>query len=75
MCPQLSTPDNGQITITATSGGLLATYFCNEGYSLSSNVDGIRICSQITGEWSGFAPTCISEFVVACSDDGTHDLC
>ena len=65
VCPELEHPDNGNIRLMDTSGGLLATYSCDDGYTISSTVDGIRVCSQTSGEWSGIAPICISEFVVA----------
>ena len=61
MCPDLEPLENGVIRITDVGfeAGLLATYECNEGYTISSAVDATRIC-QLSGEWTGTAPTCIS---------------
>ena len=63
MCPDLESLENGVIRITEVGfeAGLLATYECNEGYTISSAVDATRIC-QLSGEWTGMAPTCISTY-------------
>ena len=55
-CGNLTDPANGQVTLTAgTTFGLTATYRCNTGYTLVG--DSTRTC-QVTGNWSGSAPTC-----------------
>ena len=61
MCPDLGELDNGVITLTevAFEAGLLATYVCDEGYTISSSTAATRVC-QLSGEWTGEAPTCIS---------------
>lgn len=61
MCPNLESPENGVITLMEVGfeAGILATYDCNEGYTISSFLDATRVC-QLSGEWSGEAPTCIS---------------
>lgn len=62
MCPDLGVLDNGIIKITEVGfqAGLLATYECNNGYTISSILDATRVC-QLSGEWTGTAPTCISK--------------
>ena len=66
MCPDLESLENGVIRITEVGfeAGLLATYECNEGYTISSAVDATRIC-QLSGEWTGTAPTCTSTYSCA----------
>lgn len=61
MCPDLGVLDNGMIRITEVGfqAGLLATYECSVGYTISSFLDAARVC-QLSGEWTGMAPTCIS---------------
>ena len=55
-CGTLTDPDNGQVDHTVgTSLGQTATYSCNTGYNLVGN--STRTC-QVTGNWSGSAPTC-----------------
>ena len=57
-CGNLTNPSNGQVDHTAgTTFGENATYSCNTGYNLVG--DNIRTC-QVTGNWSGNAPTCQS---------------
>lgn len=65
MCPDLEALENGLIRITEVGfeAGLLATYVCNEGYTISSAVDATRIC-QLSGEWTGIAPTCTSMYTI-----------
>ena len=60
ICGSLSNPANGQLTLTATSAGGIATYNCSEGHSLVGS--GEREC-QCNSQWSGAAPTCNGESV------------
>ena len=55
-CGNLPDPANGQITLTGTVIGSMATYSCDRGYLPSS--DPILRC-QDDGDWSGF-PLCLS---------------
>ena len=57
-CGGLSVPSNGQISITATTFGSVATYSCDRGYTLDGNTS--RIC-QSNGQWSGPQPSCVGE--------------
>ena len=72
MCPDLDL-ENGMIINTEVQfeAGLLATYVCDDGYTISSSVDAARIC-QLNGEWTGEAPTCIGMFIVATFIDSFH---
>ena len=54
-CGQLQDPEYGEVTITGTTTGSVATYSCNKGFKLTGNVN--RIC-LVTGQWSRTAPTC-----------------
>ena len=58
ICGALSGPVSGQLTLTATSAGGIATYNCSEGHILVGN--GERMC-QCNSQWSGAAPTCSGE--------------
>ena len=62
MCPVLEDPENGMIRFMEVGfeAGLLATYECNEGYTISSFIDSTRVC-ELSGQWTGEAPTCISK--------------
>lgn len=75
MCPDLESLENGVIRITEVGfeAGLLATYECNEGYTISSAVDATRIC-QLSGEWTGTAPTCISTYNQSISYSNLHAM-
>ena len=59
-CPALEPLENGMIEVTEVGfeGGFLATYECNEGYTISSFIDSTRVCT-LSGEWTGEPPTCI----------------
>ena len=54
-CGNLNDPSNGQVTLTGTTVGSLATYQCNSGFSLVGNME--RTC-QDDGSWSGTDPIC-----------------
>ena len=57
-CGTLTNPASGHVSHTAgTTFGQTATYSCNAGYRLVG--DNTRTC-QVTGVWSGSAPTCHS---------------
>ena len=63
-CPDINDPTNGDISFDGTLNGrttvgTVATYSCEEGYSLSSETT-TRTCAG-TGEWSGEDYTCESE--------------
>ena len=55
VCPPLSDPVNGAVSVPDASFGGVATYTCNTGYDLTGAV--IRSC-QIDGSWSGTPPIC-----------------
>lgn len=54
-CSGLSAPANGQVLLSGTTFGSVATYTCNNGYSLVGS--STRSC-QSNGQWSGDAPSC-----------------
>ena len=51
----LSIP-GGQVRYTGTNQGSVATYQCDEGYSLSGS--GQRVCHS-DGNWDGRVPECV----------------
>ena len=55
LCANLSTPDNGTVTLDANTVSSQANYSCNEGYILNGTTT--RVC-QADGQWSGSEPTC-----------------
>lgn len=56
-CPSLSTPSNGQISLSSgLVKGSTATYTCNNGYK--ATYSDTRYC-QTDGQWSGGEPSCI----------------
>ena len=57
-CGGLSSPQNGQVILTNTTFGSIATYLCDEGFNLIGDMQ--RMC-QSNGEWSGNEPICESQ--------------
>ena len=74
MCPQHIIPDNGQVTITTYVVGGVATYTCNNGYTL--NGTNTRRCEQngVIGQWTLQPPTCSRKLGVFASDYNDHSL-
>ncbi len=58
-CGALSSPENGTVLHPETTFGFVATYSCEEGFSLTG--PGERTCMNL-GIWSGEDPQCICEF-------------
>ena len=56
-CPSLTSPQNGQVTVSGLSVGSTASYICNSGFSLSTSTQ--RVCGS-DGTWIGPEPTCSS---------------
>ncbi len=57
-CGDLTNPENGMVSFTSTLQGSIATYTCNEGFTIDT-FPASRICLQ-TG-WSGSEPQCTSK--------------
>jgi len=57
-CGGLSSPSNGQISVTGTTFGSMATYSCDPGYTLDGNTS--RTC-QSNGQWSSSQLSCNGE--------------
>ena len=57
-CGQLKAPSNGGVKVDGTTVGAGAVYYCNEGFTLSSEAH--RTC-QPNGKWSGPVPSCRSK--------------
>ena len=51
--------ENGNVTFTSTNFNSIATYTCNERFSLSTNND-ILTCQE-EGVWIGELPACIGK--------------
>lgn len=60
-CGDLGDPINGQVFLTGTTPGALATYICNNGFRLEGSRN--RVC-QVNGEWSSEEPTCTRKFLM-----------
>ena len=58
VCDTLTSPENGQVTLTSRTVGSVATYSCGVGYNLVGSVS--RMCQMGSGrlEWSDSEPTC-----------------
>ena len=54
-CGDLDDPPNGQVTLTGTTFGSMATYECDSGFTLVGNQ--VRTCED-DGNWSGTEPIC-----------------
>lgn len=57
-CQRLQNPENGNVQVTSTRIGAVATYSCNDGFTLVGNKN--RVCRP-NGQWSGGAPSCQGE--------------
>ena len=57
LCPDLSDPANGMVSMTANSVGDTATFTCDAGYEL--NGADVLTC-QSDGTWDNPPPTCES---------------
>ncbi|XP_060580368.1 sushi, von Willebrand factor type A, EGF and pentraxin domain-containing protein 1-like [Ruditapes philippinarum] len=55
-CKGLPYPDNGTVSASETTFGQVASYTCNEGFTLQGTSS--RFC-QPDGSWSGSTPTCL----------------
>ena len=64
MCPTLSHPENGRVSLTTCSVPCLATYSCNNGYNLTGATE--RVCAPVgtTGQWRLEEPTCPRKLIV-----------
>ncbi|XP_077981679.1 uncharacterized protein LOC144436700 [Glandiceps talaboti] len=58
-CPQLTVPQNGDISTTAVTSGTVVILKCYDGYIV--NGDATVICND--GEWTGTLGTCIPDSV------------
>ena len=59
MCPGLSDPSNGEVTVSGHRTGDTAVYSCEDGFELLGDV--MRTCMS-NSEWSGEAPVCRSNY-------------
>ena len=58
MCPTLSNPENGQVMVNTRTVGGVATYTCNNSFTLTGA--SMRMCVQNgeSGLWTIKEPTC-----------------
>ena len=70
MCPTLSNPENGQVTVTNYTVVSVATYTCNNGYTLTGAE--MRMCVQ-NGQWTPEESTCQCKLIVLVCDH--NDYC
>ena len=55
MCPTLTDPENGVVSVPRITVNSVATYTCNSGYNLVG--DAQRVC-MANGQWIGLVPVC-----------------
>ena len=60
MCPTLPNPENGMVSWTNLTENGIATYSCNDGFTLEGSE--VRICRE--GLWSSEAPLCTGTYVL-----------
>ena len=75
MCPTLSSPENGQVMVNTHTVGGVATYTCNNGYTLTGA--SMRMCEEdsgVIGQWSPEELTCPRKLMVFTSDHNDHFL-
>ena len=72
-CGRLPNPPSGQVSLTGIDLGSVATYTCNDGYSLEEGGDATRTCGS-EGVWSGREPTCRSKSTMqVCNHAGINE--
>ena len=59
-CPALAAPENGEIELTTTTVGSVATFTCLEGFRLEGSAE--RTC-QGNSQWTGGDTTCEGKFL------------
>ena len=59
LCPDLTTPANGNVNQPGNTVETVATYTCNNGYVLVG--DESRTCRE-NGKWTGEDPTCVRKY-------------
>ena len=76
MCPTLSNPANGQVTVSTHTVGSVATYTCNNGYNLTGANMTMCVKNGVLGKWSPKEPTCQRrlQIVNVASDQIDHSL-
>ncbi len=60
LCPTLTNPGNGTVSVPSRAAGQSATYGCNSGYAIASG-NMTRVCQddgEGEGTWSGTPATC-----------------
>ena len=55
LCPDLSNPANGMVTVMGTSVGDTASYTCNDGFEL---IGSMSVTCTSDGTWSDEPPMC-----------------
>lgn len=60
MCRALTSPNNGQLSSTATTCGTTLTFSCNLCYRL---VGSALLTCESSGNWNGMEPTCSCELL------------
>ena len=58
MCPTLSNPENGQVLVKTHTVGGVATYNCNNGFTLTGAEQRMCVQNGVGGSWTAKQPTC-----------------
>ncbi|CAI7992907.1 Sushi, von Willebrand factor type A, EGF and pentraxin domain-containing protein 1 [Geodia barretti] len=67
-CSNLKGPEHGRVSVTDTTYNSVATYTCNDSYTLVGDHESKCLSSGI---WSGVTPICTGQPVDSCSCDCT----
>ena len=60
VCGPLSSPANGNVMVSGSGLGAVATYSCDPGYTMQG--DSTRVCLNAQNpQWTSQAPTCASK--------------
>ncbi|WAQ97856.1 CSMD3-like protein [Mya arenaria] len=71
-CNFPSTPSNGAVSVSDSTGGTTATYSCLVGYSLSGLAS--RLCMADGSGWQGADPICVVCQTISTPTAGTYSL-
>ena len=59
LCPALSSPFNGEVSVNTHTIGSLANYTCNDGYTLVGAETTTCVQIGVTGRWTSETPACL----------------
>ena len=75
LCPALSSPFNGQVSVNTRTIGSVANYTCNDGYTLFGAETTTCVQIGVTGRWISETPACLGLgklIAFTCDDDTVY---